>query len=280
MGDRRPSGASHRSLHWWHLAAVLVLIAAVESGEALIAGVAPWSVLLALPHSIYMWCPILAGVAISIRRADRRTARAAVEIGVTVAVLMLVLDMAGSLSHLPTGQSSAFTTRGFTSMGTDESGTGWVRVAAEWLQGELSGLGERVPPGQAYPDAHPRLRAAEALVDGSLTLLVFAVLGLVLAGGRWIRTHVTFSRPEDERAAHLVVAWLLAPMALGIALRQSENLFYSALFQGGPLWAILLPPLAMLGVGIAAWIWSAKDPPPHDSSSPNEHEQAERTAGE
>jgi hypothetical protein len=277
MGDRRPS---HRSLHWWHLAALLVLVAAVEGGKYLIAGTPPQRVLGALPHWVYLWCPILAGVAISIRKADRETARAAVGVGIAVTLLMLALDLAGSLSPPAPDQTVAITERGYTSIGTDDTGTGWVRVLHEWLQGDLVGLEDRVPPGQVYPVTHPRRRAGEALLDGSLILLVFGILGLVLATGRWIRGHVTFNRPEDERAAHLVVAWLLSPMAVALTLRPADTLRFRALFEDGPLWAILLPSLVLLAVGIAAWVWSAKDPGPDESERPPDFEPTDDRRGE
>lgn len=272
MHDPRPS---HRSLHWWHLAAVLVLVAAVEGGKELIAGVPPWTVFMALPRWIYLWCPILAGVAISIRKADRETARAAIGVGVAVTLLMVALDLAGSLATQPAEQIAAITARGFTSMRTDGSGAGWVQTMLEWLRGGLAGVGERLAQGDVYPDAHPRVRAGEALLDGSLVLMVFGVLGLVLAAGRWIRSHVTFNRMEDERAAHLVVAWLLAPMAVGLTLRLAEKVRFKALFLDGPLWAILVPPSALLAVGIAAWIWSAKDPGTGGVGAPADPEPTE-----
>jgi len=272
MRDPRPS---HRSLHWWHLAAVLVLVAAVEGGKYLIAGIPPWSVLMALPHWIYLWCPMLAGVAISIRKADRDAARAAVSVGFAVTLLMVALDLAGSLAPQPVGQMAAVTARGWISVRTDGIGVGWVQVLLEWLHGGLTGVGERLAQGDAYPDAHPRVQAGKALLDGSLILLVFGVLGLVLAAGRWIRSHVTFGRREDERAAHLVVAWLLAPMAVALTLRPAQAAYFRALFQEGPLWAILVPPLAMLAVGIVAWIWSAKDPEAGETDRPPDPEPTE-----
>jgi hypothetical protein len=144
----------------------------------------------------------------------------------------------------------------------------------------LTGVGERLAQGDIYPDAHPRVRAGEALIDGSLVLVMFGVLGLVLAVGRWIRGHVVFNRKEDERAAHLVVAWLLSPMAVALTLRPADTLRFRALFQDGPLWAILLPSLVLLGVGIAAWVWSAKDPDAGASDGPPDAEPIDDRRGE
>ena len=280
MRDRKRPDRYHQRLHWWHLAALLLLVVAVLGGGAAIAGASPLQALLQLPRPLYNWCPILAGVAIAIRRADAASARAAIGVGLTMMALMVVLDGARDLTPQQPVQGTAISTRGLTSMGSDDTGTGWVRTAVDWLERDLEGIEGRLAPGQIYPVDHPRRRAGEALLDGSLLLLVFGVLGVVLAAGRWIRSHVTFRRREDERAAHLVVAWLMSPMAVGLALRSAEKFRFRALFQDGPLWAILLPPLAMLGLGIAAWLWSAKDPPSDDSSSPSEHELADRTRDE
>ncbi|HSR40724.1 MAG TPA: hypothetical protein VLL48_01095, partial [Longimicrobiales bacterium] len=79
-----------------------------------------------------------------------------------------------------------------------------------------------------------------------------------------------FQRPEDERGAHLVVAWLLSPLAVMVALPQTDDLHSAAITDDGPLWAILVPSLAILAVGVVAWIRSHPHVPdePDDPGAP------------
>lgn len=260
-----PSGRD-RFLHWWHLAALLVLVCAVEAGKGLLGGVRAVELLTGLPHPLYNWCPIVAGVAVSIRRADRASAQAAFHVGLVVTLLMLALDLVGGLTPPPEEYAAAVTPGGVESRGTVDIGSSWVLTGAEWLTGDLTGTTERIPLGRSYPTAHPRVRAADALQDASLIFLVFGTLGLVLAAGRWIRGHVTFQRKEDERGAHLVVAWLLSPMVMVLTLGQATDQRAAALFYGGSLWTILLPPLGVLALGIIAWVGATRSPPDDESA--------------
>lgn len=273
MGEKRENGASDgdgRFLHWWHLGALLGLIAAVEGGRMILRGAVPGELFASLPHSLYAWCPILAGIAVSIRRSDLLSSRAAVKVGVVVTLLMLALDLVGGVTPPPAAFTTTLDRQGnLRSRATTTSGTSWTLTGLTWVRGDLDGIEERIPQGvRAYPGPHPRTRAAEALYDGSLVLLVFGILGLVIAAGRWIRHHVTFRKREDERGAHLVVAWLLSPLALGVAASAADRLFFAALFGNGPLWAILLPAVGLLAVGTFAWVRAARTPPPDEPPDP------------
>lgn len=270
-GDRSSGKGRAGLLHWWHLAALLVLVGAVETGKGLLAGLSVGEILTSLPHPLYTWCPIIAGVAISIRRADVASSRDALRIGLAVSLLMLVLDLVGAVTAPPEQFFAALTQEGLQSRGTVDTGSSWVLTGSDWLTGRLTGVEEQLRRGQTYPPGHGRLRAADALLDASLLSLVFASLGLVLAAGRWIRGHVTFEREEDERGAHLVVAWLLSPMVMFLTLSQATDRRAAALFDGAPLWTILLPPVAVMAIGIIAWVGATRSPPddePDDADAP------------
>lgn len=269
MSEKRriaaPDGAGRR-LHWWHLAAVLGLVAAVECGRELLRGTGTQELLTTLPSSLYVWCPILAGVAISIRRSDRRSSGSALRVGLVVVLFMVALDVLTGISTPPPDFTTALTPEGtLERRTTGEVGRSWVLTAIDWSRGALEGTGERLVAGrQGYPGIHPRAQAGDALQDGSLIFLVFGILGLVIAIGRWIRTHATFHRRGDERAAHLVVAWLLCPLVVGIVEAASGRLFHAALFRDGPLWAIPLPSVALLATGVFVWIRAARHVHTHE----------------
>lgn len=268
MDEKSRNGASDgagRLLHWWHLGALLLLVGAVEGGRSVLAGAGIQGVLPSLPHSLYNWCPIIGGVAISIRRADRHSSRAALSVGIVVTALMVGLDLLGSSTRPPEAFTTALTEEGRAIRGTVDTGTSATLTGLAWLRGDLTGVENRLDPGVlTYPSSHPRLRAAEALQDGSLVLLVFGILGLVIAAGRWIRHQVTFRRREDERGAHLVVAWLLSPLAFGITASATDRLFHTALFRDGSLLTIPLPPLGLLAIGVYLWIRAVRPPPPDE----------------
>lgn len=273
MGEKRENGASDgegRFLHWWHLGALLGLVVAVEGGRMILRGAVPGELFASLPHSLYAWCPILAGIAVSIRRSDLLSSRAAVRVGVAVTLLMLALDLVGGVTPPPATFTTAVDRQGnLRSRTTTSSGGSWMVTGFAWARGELAGVEERIPEQVGpYPDPHPRTRAAEALHDASLVLLVYGILGLVIAAGRWVRRHVTFRRREDERGAHLVVAWLMSPLAFGIAASAADRLFHAALFRDGPLWAILLPALGLFTVGTLAWVRAARTPSPDEPPDP------------
>jgi hypothetical protein len=96
------------------------------------------------------------------------------------------------------------------------------------------------------------------MTEGGYLLLVFASIGVVIAAMSWVRAHVVFTRPEDARAFHVVLAWLLSPLVVEISRRLSEAQGFRALFQGAALWRPLVPHVATLLATIFLWWYTRR----------------------
>jgi hypothetical protein len=264
MTTERPTGS--RWIHWWHLGALLLLVCVVESVGRALGGQGLLPALRALPTALYAWVPTVAGVSLSIRRADARAARAGVAIAVVAVGLMVGLDLASErLPATPATTAARVGDRLSLHASASSGGTGWVSTLTAWQQGEL---GDLDPPAGVeggegrYSLSSPRTRVASALLDVGLVLLVPGVVGLILGMGRWVRARVTFRRLEDEQAAHMVVAWLLAPMVVHLTVALwAEDLYYRALFEGRPLLPILVPFVVVMLAGLTAWVAPVAAPP-------------------
>ena len=264
MTPGRPTDS--RWIHWWHLGALLLLVCAVESVGRALGGQGWIPALRSLPTGLYPWIPTVAGVSLSIRRADARAARAGIAIAVFAVALMVGLGLASQWLPAPPSSTAAMVGDRLSLHGEPGAGgDGWIRTLADWQRGEL---GDLAPPAGAegvesrYSVSSPRTRVANALLDVGLVLLVPGVIGLVLGMGRWVRARVTFRRLEDEQAAHMVVAWLLAPIVVHLTvILWAEDVYYRALFEGRSLLSILVPYVVVLVVGLAAWVAPVATPP-------------------
>ena len=256
-------------LHWWHLLALVLLVTVVDVGRHLLAGYGWRFSLAVLPSALYAMGPLLAGVAISILEGGHRTAREAIKLGMVVVVGMLVMDLL-TPPDLPRQDLSRALIRGEASAVLDGSlnvDKSWISVMREWSSDRLD-LGDGFTSSVARTTDGDRNRVTQALGEGFFLLTVFAVLGMVLAAGRWIRGHVTFDRPGDRRAAHVVVAWLLAPLVVSLTIGWFDKQAYRANFEGASVWWVAFPFVVVFLLGVIAWNVDFAHPDGHEGDGP------------
>src|SRR5688572_18109903 len=90
--------------HWLHLLLLLALVSALQAGRLLsYDGIFTFPV---FARSLYIWLPALAGIAISIAGPHAKITSNGIQVGGTVILLMICLDVSGSLVFAE-GESAA-----------------------------------------------------------------------------------------------------------------------------------------------------------------------------
>ena len=225
------------------LVGVIFVSSFVESGASLL------DAFQATVPNLYRWTPILAGVAISIRGLGRRSSRQALELGVVALLVMINLD----LSVAALSPELALIGGEFSSVVSLTSGSqsSWILTAIDALGGGLAGVSEVLP---AYPQHHPRILTASALLDGSMTLILFGWLGILLGMGELFDRYFRPLAPRARLVAHLCMAWLAGPAVVGLAASRSHRLLFRAMAGGEPLVMIILPAFFVFLGGGAWWL--------------------------
>jgi hypothetical protein len=204
---------------------------------------------------LYAWMPVLAGVSISIRPANRRNVMSSVLVALAAAFGMMALDITGSYQE--GGRSSgAFLFEGRVQQRETITGVvqeSWVRTGGAWISGNLEGVDIR---SEAYSEGHPRLLAVEALGELSLLLLCFATTGIVLGVCSWLSRHARFDSRPNEAGARIAVAWLVAAGVVLLTQGGYASSRFQVLFNDADLWTLLLPSFGFLALG-AVGFWMA-----------------------
>jgi hypothetical protein len=240
--------------HWLHLLLLIALVSALELGRtaAQADSVFVYSV---FARALYNWLPALAGIAISISGPHARISRDGVLIGLAAVVVMITLDVTGGLAMKSDQRAALLPDASIMADASRLASASWVQTAIAWLRGELALTAETSP---VYGLDDPRLRAVQAITEGSLALVVFGSIGMVIAAMSWVRAHVVFKRPQDAKAFHVVIAWFIAPVVVELSNALTRTEQFRALFRGTALWRPAVPRLVLLAAGLFAWWYSAR----------------------
>ena len=242
--------------HWLHFALLVGVVSTFEVGRMLVDN-DPFALSLVL-HTVYQWIPALSGIAVSIAVPDQRLTRRTIPLGLLASALMIGLDLWSSTLQPGLRESAGLfpdASLGPMAELSEAAAVSWVKVGVDWISGDLGVLN---PIVGNYDLSHPRLRAAEALTEGGLILLVFATLGFVIAATSWIRVHVIFRRPESRRTSQIVIAWLTAPLLTDLTRSLAADQRYETLFNDGALWRAIVPSVVFLILGLMAWWYTAR----------------------
>ena len=254
INDRtqRPDAAAA----WLHLLLLLALISLLEIGTWL-GGDDDVLSYLVIARAVYGWLPALAAIAISIQGADSRITRTGLPVAIAAVAIMLLLDVTQSVGVDPTQSFALFpdASIGTTAQASGLASFSWVRTLVSWASGDL--------PGTAlvrtdYDLADPRFRAAYAITESSRLLMVLACVGFVVAAISWVHAHVVFKRSQDARAFYIALAWLVAPVIVGLTRQVVREQHFRVLFRGAALWRPLIPSLLALALGVFLWWYTAR----------------------
>jgi hypothetical protein len=220
-----------------------------------------------LMTELYVWVPLLAGVAVSIRSPSRGNIRSSLTFVSIAALLMVGLDVGGSYQY---GQPTADAV--LRDGQIQESGTSpgaarasWVRTAAQWLRGDLA-----VTDRQAarYRSGDTRVQAVEALTELGLLLLCFATTGVVVAVTGWLGRHARFDSTADEAGARIAVAWLVSAAVMFLSGSALADQRFRILFGDAALWTLLTPCFGFLALGALGFVWAGRSVPDESDRSP------------
>lgn len=239
---------------WLHLALLLVVVSALEVGRSAFGSQAVFTYA-AIARSIYMWLPAIAGIAISINGPHAKVTTHGLMIGFTVVLLMIGLDVSGALGFAVSQNPAVYPDASVMAQASQLAIVSWVKTGLEWLKGDLGSTSQL---SESYTFDSPRLRAAQALSDGPLILVVFASVGFVIAAMSWVRAHVVFKRSEDAGTANIVLAWLISPLVVDLARNFATIQKARALFRGTALWRPALAHVVITAFGVFVWWYSAR----------------------
>jgi hypothetical protein len=250
-----------RGAHWLHLFLLLVVISALEIGRSAMGGTSEFMVT-AITRSLYVWLPTIGGIAISIGGPNARVTRNGLLVAVVVVAMMVGLDLTGSLGYAGGQAAALYPDASVMAQASQEALMSWVQTSIDWLRGDL-----RITPGlnQAYRLDDPRLRAAQAFSDGPLVLVVLASVGFVIAAMSWVRAHVVFKQAQDSKTAYIVLAWLIAPLVVGLARRFSSQERARVLFRGSPVWQPAVSHVVVTLIAVFLWWYTRRYREPGDA---------------
>jgi hypothetical protein len=215
---------------------------------------------------LYVWMPILAGVAGAIRPPDRRSVPKCLAVALAAVVLMAALDMGGSYLDVQRPPEAVLLEGQVQHKGTISGSVegSWVRTTNDWIRGDLGTANRH---GGPYLPGDPYLKVLEALTELGLLLLCFATTGIVLALSSWLGGHARFDSPANEAGARVAIAWLVSGGVVFLALDAVADRRFQILFGDAPLWTVLLPAIAFLALGVVGYVMVYRS----DRSDPADH---------
>jgi hypothetical protein len=251
---------ARRGAHWLHLVLLLVVVLALEIGRSAIGGTSQF-MFTSVARALYVWLPTIAGIAISIGGPSPRVTRNGLVVAVVVIAMMTGLDLTGALGYGRAQAVALYPDASVMAQASQQALMSWIDTGLDWLRGDLV-----IPagPGEAYRLDDPKLRAAQAFSDGPLILVVFASVGFVIAAMSWVNANVVFKKAQDSRTAFIVLAWLIAPLVVGISRHFSDLNRARVLFRGAPLWQPALPHVLVTGAAVFLWWYTRRYRDPGD----------------
>ena len=136
---------------------------------------------------------------------------------------------------------------------------GALRVLGAYVRGGYPGADDLTP---IYDADAPRLVVAHAVLKLSFLLIPVAIAGAVLGAFSWIDHAIVFTSRASETVVEFVMGWVLGPAILGLATQMAIQVLSMVFFDAYPIWAIVLPYLALALLSGVGW-WFAT-PTPRD----------------
>jgi len=236
---------------WSHFGFLLGLAAILYVVVRVFAGTGLAGTLSGLPQFMFVVIPIAAGLAAGATSFSPASLRGALGIALVAPVLMLLFE-SGIGPRLAPAVAEGVELEA--DLGTEVelvNRSGSLSIFVDMVSDPE--FRQSTAPAERYGFGHPRLLLKEAATRILALLLPGVLIGLAIGIASWMNTRVRFITAVDARFAQLLVAWTVIPLARAVIDYWAVAMGFSALFEGVPLWILLVPYLAFGLLAALGW---------------------------